>query len=145
MIHPPRIWAACTYFTVQEKIDFDQRYSEGYSLPDDRYEAWLKVNHPEQFKPGNDKFHSAILAVSAYVFRGQWKMISWGLMRHRIVLLPDDRYEAWLKVNHPEQFRPGNDKFHCAILAVGAYVFRGQWKMISWGLMRHRIVLLHLL
>ena len=26
----------------------DQQYSEGYSLPDDRYEAWLKVNHPDE-------------------------------------------------------------------------------------------------
>ena len=60
------------YFTVQEEIDFDQRYNEGYSLPDDRYEACLKVNHHEQFSPGNDKFHCTIIAVNAYVFRGQW-------------------------------------------------------------------------
>jgi len=35
------------YFTIQEELGFDQWYHVGYNLPDKRYEAWLKINHPE--------------------------------------------------------------------------------------------------
>ena len=42
------------YFTIQEELDFDQWYNDGYSPPDERYEAWIKINHPEQIRPGND-------------------------------------------------------------------------------------------
>ena len=45
--------AGSLYFTIQEELDFDQRYNEGCGFPDDRYEAWLRVNHPEQFRQGN--------------------------------------------------------------------------------------------
>ena len=45
------------YFTIQEELDFDQRYSEGCGFPDDRYEVWLRVNHPEQFRQGNEKIY----------------------------------------------------------------------------------------
>jgi len=45
------------YFTIQEELDFEQRYNDGYSLSDERYEAWMKINHPEHFRPGNDNLH----------------------------------------------------------------------------------------
>ena len=46
------------YFTIQEELDFDQRYSEGCGFPDDHCEAWLRVNHPELLKAGATKYGS---------------------------------------------------------------------------------------
>jgi len=34
-------------FTVAEELKYQQRYEEGYDLPDPRYEEWLRINHPE--------------------------------------------------------------------------------------------------
>ena len=34
-------------FTPQQEVVYERRYQEGYDLPDSRYLAWLKVNHPE--------------------------------------------------------------------------------------------------
>jgi hypothetical protein len=34
-------------FTADEEKKFSVRYQEGYNIPDERYEAWLAVNHPE--------------------------------------------------------------------------------------------------
>jgi len=45
------------FFIIQEELDFEQRYDDGYSLPDERYEAWMKINHPEHFRLGNDNLH----------------------------------------------------------------------------------------
>jgi len=33
------------------------RYDEGFDLPDEQYEAWLRINHPEQFRQGNDNLY----------------------------------------------------------------------------------------
>ena len=45
------------YFTIQEELDFEQWYNDGYSLVNERYEALVKINHPEHFRPGNDNLH----------------------------------------------------------------------------------------
>jgi len=34
-------------FSVAEELKYEQRYEEGYDLPDPRYEEWLRLNHPE--------------------------------------------------------------------------------------------------
>ena len=34
-------------FSVEEELRYARRFEEGYDLFDSRYEAWLKVNHPE--------------------------------------------------------------------------------------------------
>ena len=34
-------------FSVEEELQYAHRFEEGYDLFDSRYEAWLKVNHPE--------------------------------------------------------------------------------------------------
>ena len=34
-------------FSIEEELRFARRFEEGYDLFDSRYEAWLKVNHPE--------------------------------------------------------------------------------------------------
>ena len=34
-------------FSVEEEVHYARRYEEGYDLPDARYDAWLKVNHPD--------------------------------------------------------------------------------------------------
>lgn len=34
-------------FSVEEELRYAHRFEEGYDLFDSRYEAWLKVNHPE--------------------------------------------------------------------------------------------------
>ena len=35
------------YFTVEEELQYANRYEEGYDLFDAHYQAWLQVNHPE--------------------------------------------------------------------------------------------------
>ena len=37
-------------FSVEEEVRYARRYEEGYDLPDARYDAWLKVNHPDAQK-----------------------------------------------------------------------------------------------
>ena len=34
-------------FSAEEIKEFNVRYEEGYNIPDERYQAWLAVNHPE--------------------------------------------------------------------------------------------------
>ena len=43
----PAFSKAESEFTVDEVKKFNIRFQEGYNLPDKRYQAWLKVNHPE--------------------------------------------------------------------------------------------------
>lgn len=34
-------------FTIEEEIRYSVRFEEGYDLFDERYQSWLKVNHPD--------------------------------------------------------------------------------------------------
>ena len=34
-------------FSVEEELRFSNRFEEGYDLYDPKYEAWLKINHPD--------------------------------------------------------------------------------------------------
>ena len=34
-------------FSIEEELRFSTRYEEGYDLYDEKYEAWLKLHHPE--------------------------------------------------------------------------------------------------
>ena len=37
----------CCTFSVEEELHFSNRFEEGYDLYNPKYEAWLKINHPE--------------------------------------------------------------------------------------------------
>ena len=37
-------------FSVEEELRYARRYEEGYDLPDERYDGWLRVNHPDVLK-----------------------------------------------------------------------------------------------
>ena len=34
-------------FSVEEEMQYSVRFEEGYNLYDERYESWLKINHPD--------------------------------------------------------------------------------------------------
>ena len=115
---------------------FDRRYEEGFDLPDPQYEAWLNVNHPEHSRPGNEpSFISTLAVIHTYLeddedgestdqLGNDLPSDALSSMDHNTTFtidqerkyarmyeegfdLPDPQYEAWLKVNHPEHFRPG--------------------------------------
>ena len=33
-------------FSIEEELRYAIRFEEGYDIPDERYEAWLRINHP---------------------------------------------------------------------------------------------------
>jgi len=69
------------YFTIQEELDFDQRYSEGCGIPDNRYESWLRVNHPEQFRQGNKNVYVCDSSTHTQrVMEVPHQMTSWRVM-----------------------------------------------------------------
>ena len=37
----------CNYFSVEDELLFTRRFTEGYDLPDHRYELWLKSKHKD--------------------------------------------------------------------------------------------------
>ena len=41
-------------FTLEQERKYARRFTEGFDLSDEQYEAWLRVNYPEQFRQGND-------------------------------------------------------------------------------------------
>ena len=34
-------------FSIEEEMQYSVRFEEGYDLYDERYESWLKINHPD--------------------------------------------------------------------------------------------------
>ena len=44
-----------TFLIVQE-WKYAQRHKEGFNSPDEQYEAWLRINHPEHTRAGNSDF-----------------------------------------------------------------------------------------
>ena len=42
-----------TTFTVEQECKYAHSYKEGYESPDEHYEAWLKINHPQSPKVGS--------------------------------------------------------------------------------------------
>lgn len=34
-------------FSIEEELKYSRRLEEGYNLPDERYECWLRINHPD--------------------------------------------------------------------------------------------------
>ena len=40
-------------FTLEQEKKYRRRYEEGFDLPDEQYEAWLKINHPDHTRAGN--------------------------------------------------------------------------------------------
>jgi len=53
-------------FTVEQELKYARRYEEGYDLPDEHYEAWLKINHPQSPKAGSTQ-QVPLLSVSMSV------------------------------------------------------------------------------
>jgi len=45
-------------FTLEQERKYARRFTEGFDLLDEQYEAWLRVNHPEQLKAGATKYGS---------------------------------------------------------------------------------------
>ena len=45
-------------FTTQQEQKYACSFEERFDLPDEQYEAWLRVNHPEQLKAGTTKHGS---------------------------------------------------------------------------------------
>ena len=45
-------------FTLEEEQKCARRFTEGFDLPDERYEAWQRVNHPKQLKADATKYGS---------------------------------------------------------------------------------------
>ena len=39
--------AASLTFSVEEEIRYSVRFEESYDLYDEKYESWLKINHPD--------------------------------------------------------------------------------------------------
>jgi len=55
-LNNPRPSVECdrTTFSVVQEWKYDRRYKEGFDLPDEQYEAWLKINHPEDTRAGGN-------------------------------------------------------------------------------------------
>ena len=45
-------------FTLEEERKYARRFTEGFDLYDEQYEAWLRVNYPEQLKADATKYGS---------------------------------------------------------------------------------------
>jgi len=45
-------------FTTQQEQKYACSFEERFDLPDEQYETWLRVNHPEQLKAGTTKHGS---------------------------------------------------------------------------------------
>ena len=43
-----------TAFSIVQEWKYDRRYKEGFDLSDEQYEAWLKINHPEDTRAGDN-------------------------------------------------------------------------------------------
>ena len=102
------------------------RFTEGFDLLDEQYKAWLRVNHPEQFRQCNDNLYVCDIRTqythsesdggdkSDGQLEGdeQRNLSTFILEQERKYArrftegfdLPDEQYEAWLRINHPEQF-----------------------------------------
>ena len=40
-------------FSVEEEIRYSVRFEESYDLYDEKYESWLKINHPDAVSKTN--------------------------------------------------------------------------------------------
>jgi len=40
-------------FTIEQEQKYQWRYEEGFDLPDEQYEVWLKINRPGYTTTGN--------------------------------------------------------------------------------------------
>ena len=117
-------------FIHEQEQKYRRRYKEGFDLPDEEYEAWLKINHPghtttcnistrAQLLYGNGSSKSAD-QVGASSDMQPMKSSLWNVKRLHSQKwkngslqegcdLPDEKYKAWLKINHPEDTRAGNN------------------------------------
>ena len=43
-------------FSIVQEWKYAQRHKEGFDSPDEQYEAWLRINHPEHTRAGNSDF-----------------------------------------------------------------------------------------
>ncbi|XP_065910921.1 putative uncharacterized protein DDB_G0290989 [Dysidea avara] len=106
-----------TTFTIDQERKYARRYEEGFDLPDPQYEAWLKVNHPEHFRPeddgdgestdqlGNDVPSDALSSMDCDTTFTIDQERKYARRYEEGFDLPDAQYEAWLKVNHPDHLR----------------------------------------
>lgn len=44
--NPPKENTSSLTFSLQEEVQYSVRFEEGYDVYDERYESWLKINHP---------------------------------------------------------------------------------------------------
>ena len=49
---------SCLFSPEQQKL-YEQRYSEGYDVPDEEYESWLRTMHPSDTNSGICSSHSS--------------------------------------------------------------------------------------
>jgi len=63
-------------------------YDEGFDLTDEQYEAWLRINHLEQFRSGNGNlYYNNSSTHTQRTVDVTNQMISWRVMNNGTVLL----------------------------------------------------------
>ena len=131
-------------FTCEQEQKYRWRYEEGFDLPDEEYEARLKISHPGQTTTGNISTQVIACLATTYMYvdddgksAGQvgassgmqpmnsplssveWEMPTFSIVEEWKFVrlykegcdLPDEKYKAWLKINHREDTRAGNNSY----------------------------------
>ena len=96
---------------------FQQRYEEGYDIPDDEYMKWLRENHPESVtdqaahshncndlgsQSNSDGLSDNQICDGESTIPPEIKAAIFQRRYEEGYDIPDDEYMKWLKENHPE-------------------------------------------